>query len=183
MDKDKKAEANRQWAAENPDKVKESQAKYVRDNAEKVRESKRKYREANNEKLKAAHKAYYKEHKNEYSAYYVGNKPAPEVAKARDEKWRRDNPEAAVAKTARHRALGRKAPGHFTGRDFIAIKESYLGRCVYCGSEAKLTADHIVPLNKGGENYPENIVPACGKCNSAKGDRSLLLFLYSRSRV
>ncbi len=37
--------------------------------------------------------------------------------------------------------------------------------------------DHRNPKSRGGSNRPENIVPACGKCNSKKGDLPYLSFV------
>lgn len=31
------------------------------------------------------------------------------------------------------------------------------------------TGDHVIPLSKGGQNIPENIVAACQQCNWDKG--------------
>lgn len=42
--------------------------------------------------------------------------------------------------------------------------------CVYCGSDDRLTLDHIVPISKGGNNSRQNIVLACVHCNSQKRD-------------
>ena len=36
-----------------------------------------------------------------------------------------------------------------------------------------MTIDHIFPRNKGGENTWENLVAACGECNTKKGDNLL----------
>jgi len=43
--------------------------------------------------------------------------------------------------------------------------------CVYCGTRKADTIDHIVEVDQGGEHTSENCVPACYKCNSAKGAR------------
>jgi hypothetical protein len=43
--------------------------------------------------------------------------------------------------------------------------------CVYCGDEAD-TVDHVIPINKGGTDHPENLVAACLKCNSAFCDKT-----------
>lgn len=43
--------------------------------------------------------------------------------------------------------------------------------CRYCGSrapEVPLTVDHVKPRALGGTNDPENLVAACGPCNSGK---------------
>jgi 5-methylcytosine-specific restriction endonuclease McrA len=40
-----------------------------------------------------------------------------------------------------------------------------------CGRLAT-TADHVVPLSKGGGNQLDNLIPACSFCNSSRGSRS-----------
>lgn len=46
-------------------------------------------------------------------------------------------------------------------------------RCAYCGSDEKLTYDHVHPFIKGGDFFVGNIIPACRKCNSSKGASSM----------
>jgi len=46
--------------------------------------------------------------------------------------------------------------------------------CCYCGSNERLSIDHLVPLNQGGLDLPENMVWACRACNSSKGARDML---------
>ena len=45
--------------------------------------------------------------------------------------------------------------------------------CQYCGSTKHLTLDHVIFRSKGGTHTWDNVVTACEKCNSAKGDRLL----------
>jgi 5-methylcytosine-specific restriction endonuclease McrA len=44
-------------------------------------------------------------------------------------------------------------------------------RCVTCGSTTDLTADHIIPVAKGGTKDLDNLQTLCGACNFVKGDR------------
>jgi hypothetical protein len=44
-------------------------------------------------------------------------------------------------------------------------------RCVTCGTDERLTIDHIVAVVNGGTNDPENLQTMCKPCNSRKGDR------------
>ena len=36
----------------------------------------------------------------------------------------------------------------------------------------RATADHVVPRLKGGPRWPENLLPACGRCNRERGHRT-----------
>jgi 5-methylcytosine-specific restriction endonuclease McrA len=42
--------------------------------------------------------------------------------------------------------------------------------CQYCSSRSELTLDHVMPRSRGGQSSWENLVTACKKCNSKKGD-------------
>lgn len=49
------------------------------------------------------------------------------------------------------------------------------GCCAYCGRTMRkgetLTRDHLVPWSGGGRTTQDNVVPACGACNSSKGNK------------
>lgn len=53
------------------------------------------------------------------------------------------------------------------------IKEHDKNECIYCGSQEKLTLEHILPTSRGGPNIPENAVWVCKTCNSSKGANRL----------
>ena len=42
--------------------------------------------------------------------------------------------------------------------------------CQYCGSKKDLTVDHVIPKAKGGKTVWKNLVTACKRCNTLKGD-------------
>ncbi|MGE5658328.1 MAG: HNH endonuclease [Actinomycetota bacterium] len=46
--------------------------------------------------------------------------------------------------------------------------------CQYCGSTKRLTLDHVIPKAQGGLHTWDNVVAACERCNSMKGDRTPL---------
>ena len=86
-------------------------------------------------------------------------------------KWSRDNPDKRKAITNKYRAAKVAAEGSHTANDLSAIHRAQKGRCAEC--HIKLTsyhADHIVPLSKGGTNWPRNIQLLCPTCNLRKGD-------------
>ncbi|ACD89261.1 MAG: HNH endonuclease [Chlorobium limicola] len=46
-------------------------------------------------------------------------------------------------------------------------------RCQYCGrTDLPLTVDHILPRSRGGEESWENLITACLRCNTKKGNRT-----------
>lgn len=55
-------------------------------------------------------------------------------------------------------------------RNNIYKRDSFT--CVYCDSRDHLTLDHVVPRSKGGKDTWLNLVTACQKCNTLKGDRT-----------
>ena len=44
--------------------------------------------------------------------------------------------------------------------------------CLYCGNKDNLTLDHVLPRSRGGRDSWENLVSACQKCNTQKGDNT-----------
>ena len=51
---------------------------------------------------------------------------------------------------------------------WTALKEAW-GGCAYCGAVDKpLQRDCVMALSRGGRYTLENIVPACGSCNTSK---------------
>jgi 5-methylcytosine-specific restriction endonuclease McrA len=62
--------------------------------------------------------------------------------------------------------------GQFTVQEWLNMCELYNQTCLRCGTVGPLTADHIIPISKGGQNVIENIQPLCKYCNSTKGTQS-----------
>lgn len=54
--------------------------------------------------------------------------------------------------------------------------------CSYCGSKDNLSADHMIPKMRGGQDYGENIVWACRRCNSSKGPKDMLEWFKARGQ-
>lgn len=57
--------------------------------------------------------------------------------------------------------------------------------CIYCGMSpiedgVKLSSDHIVSLDKGGEHTIDNLVTACKSCNSSKKNKELSVDITMR---
>lgn len=56
-----------------------------------------------------------------------------------------------------------------------AIKAAWGDRCAYCDAtpidDKSLTIDHVKPKAHGGEDMTSNCIPACRRCNAAKGSQ------------
>lgn len=108
----------------------------------------------------------------------------PERARAREQTWRAEHPELVrqwgrdfarrhplrvKANTAKQRARRRLVPTVAFTVEQLAARLSMWPGCWMCGGP-KESIDHVKPLAKGGAHMLGNIRPACGRCNSAKGD-------------
>src|SRR5690606_34976638 len=72
------------------------------------------------------------------------------------------------------------------------VFERDAGICAYCHARLVLpeqhrsrqrsdfmaTLDHVIPKCRGGTNHLDNLVLACRRCNSTKGDMSVVHFLF-----
>jgi 5-methylcytosine-specific restriction endonuclease McrA len=45
--------------------------------------------------------------------------------------------------------------------------------CIYCGSTTDLSYDHLMARNRAGPDIADNVVMACKRCNSSKGDKGV----------
>jgi 5-methylcytosine-specific restriction endonuclease McrA len=51
----------------------------------------------------------------------------------------------------------------------VLQRDGYI--CAYCGQPAD-QVDHVIPRVRGGSDALENLVAACRRCNTSKGDRT-----------
>ena len=102
------------------------------------------------------------------------------LQRARD--WRRDNPDVQrshlrawkiehYAQYAQHhrnaKARRKNARGHSTAEQVAARVDMWGGTCWMCGKPWQ-EIDHVIPLSRGGTNWPANLRPACARCNNSK---------------
>lgn len=128
---------------------------------------------------KECHKAGVKRNKEANEEYYLAydrqryhdnghrykNYEPSEYLKA----WRKSTGKM-VEYANNRRALKLNAEGTFSTEEFIQLCDYHEWVCLWCEYRFdKLSADHVVPLSKGGSNHIANIQPLCGPCNSSKG--------------
>lgn len=159
-DKERQAAATRAWRVANP---------------EKWREIGRAYRETHRDEMKEKARVYAQTRGKERIARY--GKAYRDANRERRKMWARADRDAKRemyrAKDERRRASKMKAEGTHTGDDIKAQYKRQKGRCYWCGEKVGDTyhVDHIVPLSRGGSNWPDNLVVSCPFCNTSKGDR------------
>ncbi len=192
----------KQYGARNIEDIKSTRAEYRRAHASLVAEQKRRYSETHRDHIKAKNAAYYEANAERAKAksrahYNETGKAAravdPEHARRKARSWTAANPEKCAAYHAKwtaknpgimaHHAKVRRArmvgvETSLTMPEWNEILVSFGHVCAYCRRAGlKLTQDHVVPISAGGPHAASNIVPACGRCNSRKGDRSVLSML------
>lgn len=62
------------------------------------------------------------------------------------------------------------APGTASPEAIAARIAFYGDRCWVCRAPAE-QIDHVIPLSRGGSNWPANLRPICAACNQHKGAR------------
>jgi len=132
---------------------------------------------SNYRKEKGVTKRWYQKHKVENNQWQKNN---PDKAARSTKKWQKNNPDKVKANRhvgrQKHRARKKRAVGTYTFNEWATLKAKYNNTCLRCGRkepEIKLTADHVVPLSKGGDNYISNIQPLCHSCNSSKRAKTI----------
>ena len=127
------------------------------------------HQEERNAKSRAYHLMHREERKAYSRAYLTTHK---EERKVYNYIWANTHREMRRLQEHRRRARKMSSPCTATAEHEQAIKAAYKYKCAYCGKRStKLTIDHVIPLAKNGGHTPENLVPACKSCNSAKKDR------------
>lgn len=132
------------------------------------------YYQAHREEIIAAQMVYDREHAEQQRNYRrQWKRDNPVRVKALNRQWYEDNYERCRELAWNYRARKRGASGSHTTADIKAQHERQEGKCYWCNCKVgdKYHVDHVVPLSKGGSNWPSNIVIACPTCNQVKKDK------------
>jgi hypothetical protein len=164
---------NKRWREGNPDKVRLCDRSWVeRNRATKYEHVKRSFAR-NRAKRMAKLREWQKAHPDKVSLYAKRSYKNSVERKANYQRsYRQANRDRTVMQVRNRRARIAGAEGCTSPKEWAEIKNRYKHRCLWCGRfepNIKLTPDHVVPTVMGGSNWPHNIQPLCGRCNSRKG--------------
>jgi 5-methylcytosine-specific restriction endonuclease McrA len=134
----------------------------------------------------ATTKKYYKNNKEKISQYHrVRYENNRESILARCREWAANNVEKRKAIGQNRRARVLAAEGSFTGDDIARLYQLQRGKCVVCYSKLDKSyhIDHIVPIARGGDNYPNNLQLLCPTCNRRKAAKDPVAFMREIGRL
>lgn len=188
------------WTAANRDKAKDNNRRHQKERAEELNQKRRENYHANIERARtrsrlsarkqrarnpekhrerareSARKSYHKDLERaraktrRLNAAYRRN--SPEKVRIKNKRWRESNRECVNAWTRQRRTLRNGAPGCCSEKQAAARIAMYGGLCAYCSATYE-QLDHVIPLSRGGTNWPANLRPACARCNRSKSDKLL----------
>jgi 5-methylcytosine-specific restriction endonuclease McrA len=83
------------------------------------------------------------------------------------------------------RAKSRNADGFHSSKDVARIRAAQRDRCACCCVElhAKGHVDHIIPLSRGGSNWPRNLQLLCKTCNMQKSASDPIVFMQRKGKL
>ena len=133
----------------------------------------------------------HKEHRKEYMRNYrLKNK---EKITAYNLEWSKNNKDKVAAIERKYRLsnlekraqLASKRRAKENGNETFVISNKfwlkiYNSPCRFCGVEENITADHIVPVDKGGRHSEGNLQPLCKSCNSKKHTKLWIEFIKDK---
>ncbi len=167
-------DARQKWLVNNIEAAREATRRWYKNNIEKAHSASRKWKKINSEKEKETMKKYVENNKEKVrEAQRNWRKNNPDKARLSSLNSVHKNPDAKKAKDHRRKAKKRGNGGSFSPVEWKELREKYGNKCLCCGEEKKLEADHVIPVIKGGTSNIENIQPLCRSCNAKKSSSEI----------
>jgi len=191
LNREKCIETGKKYRERNLERLKAKSNSYKKAHPEYIKEYNSMYRETNKEKAKVEWKKYYEKNKLQLcQSHREHHKNNPQVRKEYNQTQRRKD----IAKTYRKSERGRVSErnmkhkrrtltkqGDVTTEQLLTLKNT-AKTCFYCDCDltiVKAHIDHLVPLARGGEHTISNLVMACATCNTRKGAKDPMEFIWS----
>ena len=109
----------------------------------------------------------------------------PERFREKSRLYAKSNPEVAATHARNRRSRLRNCDGTHTHNDVLSILTRQNFKCVECGIDIRTDyeMDHIVPISRGGSNWPSNLQGLCPTCNRQKSCIDPILFAERKGRL
>lgn len=163
----------KEWNKNNPERKIENSLRWQEENWEKHLEHSRKHYHSDLERSHEKHNGWYHERREKRGLPPRRKGKDEEKARERNRVWRRVNRDLTNATTRKRRARKANAYGTCSVEQATARIEFYGGMCAYCRVAPHEQLDHVIPLARGGTNWPSNFRPSCKSCNLSKNDSLL----------
>lgn len=183
---------SKEYYLKNADRIKSQKKEYYLKNADRIKGQKSSYQKSHSAQIHVTKQAYRKAHpeihrkavskwrRNHSDRVNINSRKHywNNVVQHRRRKlaYQKANPEKMRANAARRRTRKTKAGGSYTVAEWQALKAKYNDTCLCCGRREpiiKLTADHVIPVIKGGSSEIGNIQPLCLPCNKSKYNKTI----------
>lgn len=169
-------ENSTKWRLADPARAARRVKEWIKANSERFRRSRHAYNMKHAAKKKETDRLKYEadpaSKQKVNRDWYVAN---PERTKRYRASWRKANPDKVKVYRRTRRARKRGAEGRHTERDLFVQFVVQDSQCNGCGASLLIscTEDHIIPLSRGGSNWPNNIQLLCLPCNDKKGAKTM----------
>ncbi len=158
--------------------------RYYDGHAEERRAVTREYLAAASPEWKKAHqRKYHQKHRIKLQEKQkIYNAKNPDLIREIKRRWKAKNKHQAHIDKHARRAREAGCIGKYTAADLKRIRTMQKDKCAYCKTSLKASChlDHIIPLARGGDNFPSNIQFLCGPCNMKKNAKDPIDFARSR---